>query len=78
MTLTGAGGCGKTTLALHAANALLGDHPGGMWWVELAPLTDAAQVPDRIAASVGMSRSLSADSADDILAYLQAIGPRCW
>ena len=75
VTLTGAGGCGKTTLALHAAHALLGDVVVGGWWVELAPLTDASQVPDRVAASIGMSRSLGADSADDIITYLQGLGP---
>src|SRR4051794_33259767 len=65
---------GKTTLGLHAANASLDGFVGGAWWVELAPLTVASQVPDRVAASVGMSRSLSADSTDDIVAYLHGLG----
>jgi predicted ATPase/DNA-binding XRE family transcriptional regulator len=38
VTLTGAGGIGKTRLALRAANQLLNAYPDGVWWVELAPL----------------------------------------
>jgi predicted ATPase/class 3 adenylate cyclase/DNA-binding CsgD family transcriptional regulator len=74
VTLTGSGGCGKTTLALHAANASLTDDASGVWWVELAPLAVASQVPDRVAASVGMSPSLSTDSTDDMVAYLNGLG----
>lgn len=35
VTLTGAGGVGKTRLALAAARALVDDHPDGVWVVEL-------------------------------------------
>ncbi|MDP8951389.1 MAG: hypothetical protein M3N18_03965, partial [Actinomycetota bacterium] len=38
LTLTGAGGTGKTRLALEAANDLVGAYPDGVWLVELAPL----------------------------------------
>jgi non-specific serine/threonine protein kinase len=49
VTLTGAGGSGKTRLALQVANELLPDYPEGVWLVELGALTDPALVPQSIA-----------------------------
>jgi len=40
ITLTGAGGCGKTRLALQVASSIVDHFPDGVWLVELAPLTD--------------------------------------
>jgi predicted ATPase/DNA-binding winged helix-turn-helix (wHTH) protein len=40
VTVTGAGGVGKTRLTLEAAQAMLPQFPGGVWWVELASVTD--------------------------------------
>jgi predicted ATPase/class 3 adenylate cyclase/Tfp pilus assembly protein PilF len=44
LTLTGAGGSGKTRLSLQAAAEVLQDYRGGTWLVELAPLSEAALV----------------------------------
>ena len=38
VTLTGPGGVGKTTLALHAARSLTDKFADGLWWLELAPI----------------------------------------
>jgi non-specific serine/threonine protein kinase len=54
LTLTGAGGCGKTRLALQVATESLAEYPDGVWQVELAVLTDPALVPLTVSISLGL------------------------
>jgi hypothetical protein len=49
VTLTGAGGIGKTVLAMKAVHGLLADFEHGTWLVELASLSDAALAPSTVA-----------------------------
>ena len=49
VTLTGAAGCGKTRLALQAAQEVNGRYSDGIYWLELAPLTDPTLLPQTIA-----------------------------
>src|SRR5690242_3901837 len=49
VTLTGPGGAGKTRLAWQAASERTECFPDGVWWVELADLTDGAAVADATA-----------------------------
>jgi predicted ATPase/DNA-binding SARP family transcriptional activator/DNA-binding CsgD family transcriptional regulator len=54
LTLVGAGGSGKTRLALEAARELVGAYPDGVWLVELAPLSEEALVPQAVAEALGV------------------------
>jgi predicted ATPase/DNA-binding CsgD family transcriptional regulator len=54
VTVTGAGGCGKTSLALHVARGLVDHFPDGVWWIELAPVSDAGLAPQVVATALGL------------------------
>jgi predicted ATPase/DNA-binding winged helix-turn-helix (wHTH) protein len=54
VTLIGPGGVGKTSLALHVAEACAGRFDDGVWLVELAALSDPALAPGAVAAVLGL------------------------
>lgn len=62
LTLTGAGGCGKSRLALQVAASARERYPGGTWWVELGALGQREQVEVALAAALGV-RPLPGQSA---------------
>ncbi|MFL5758953.1 MAG: ATP-binding protein [Thermomicrobiales bacterium] len=57
VTLTGPGGVGKTRLATRVAAAVANAFPGGVWFVPLAPISDAALVLPAIAHTLGVRES---------------------
>jgi predicted ATPase/DNA-binding winged helix-turn-helix (wHTH) protein len=59
ITLTGAGGIGKTRVALDVARQMLPRNPDGVWVAELGPLSDPALVPATVATALGLT--LNAD-----------------
>lgn len=52
VTLTGTGGAGKTRLALQVSADLVDKYPDGVWFVELAPLSDPALVEKAVASAL--------------------------
>ncbi|TDD67551.1 helix-turn-helix domain-containing protein [Actinomadura darangshiensis] len=54
VTLTGPGGSGKSRLSLEAAERVAGRMPGGAWLVELAPVTEPAEVPAAVLTALGL------------------------
>jgi predicted ATPase len=53
LTLTGAGGSGKTRLAVQAAAEAVGDFEHGVWWVGLQSVFEPELVPTAIASALG-------------------------
>jgi predicted ATPase/class 3 adenylate cyclase len=70
VTLTGVGGVGKTRLALEVASRLAGEFPDGVWFFELAAVTDPAAVPDAVAAVLGITQQPGKTVADSVAAAL--------
>ena len=66
VTLTGAGGCGKTRLGLEAATRQLDNFPDGVWLVDLTPLAD----PNRVAQTVAFTLGIRETSADLIVSSI--------
>ncbi len=54
LTLIGAGGVGKTRLALQLAGAVLEDHPDGLWLVDLTPVVDPRRLAHVVAGVLGL------------------------
>src|SRR5690348_14900203 len=54
LTILGAGGCGKTRLALQIASDIQHEFTDGVWFVDLAGLTDATFIPHAVAALLGL------------------------
>lgn len=60
VTLAGTGGTGKTRLAVRAARELL-DRFDSVWFCELAPIDDPAEVPRALASALGCADHPGAD-----------------
>ncbi len=78
VTITGAGGIGKTrvaqTVARQFASENADDYPDGVWWVELAALADGALVPSAVAQAIGVRLAGDVPTSDGL--RLQLAGQR--
>jgi predicted ATPase len=70
VTLTGAGGVGKTRLAVQVAAELAGAFGDGVWLVELAPVGDPGAVADAVATTLGVMPQAGSSVADRVAAAL--------
>ena len=71
VTLTGAGGTGKTRVALALATLLRDTFMDGVWLVELAALADPDLVPGAVLASLGMTEKPGRSVRETLLEVLQ-------
>ena len=67
VTLSGAGGIGKTSLAIHVARRLSPDFPGGAWIVELASTSDPSLVAPVVAQTLGLALPGQADAREELV-----------
>jgi predicted ATPase/DNA-binding SARP family transcriptional activator len=71
LTLSGAGGSGKTRLALELARQLADAYANGAGFVELAPLRDPALVPAAIARTLSIPQTAGEQPTETITSWLQ-------
>ncbi len=70
LTLTGAGGAGKTRLAIRLCAQLTAGHPDGTCWVELAAVTDPAMAGPALAQLLGVRPLPGQSDLDAVALYL--------
>ncbi|MDT5256466.1 MAG: hypothetical protein QOD10_1546, partial [Mycobacterium sp.] len=71
VTLTGVGGVGKTRLALEIAGRLADEFPDGVWFFELAAVTDPAAVPDAVASVLGITQQAGKTVSESVANALE-------
>ena len=71
VTLTGVGGVGKTRLATEVAARLADEFPDGVWFFELAAVTDPAAIPDAVAALLGITQQPGKTVTESVASALE-------
>ena len=72
VTLTGAGGTGKTRLAIQVGADLIDTFHDGVWWVDLSVLADPALVPDSVAKALGLEEVADRPLFETIAQFIYA------
>ncbi|MGO8938839.1 MAG: ATP-binding protein, partial [Mycobacterium sp.] len=71
VTLTGAGGAGKTRLAIEIAARIAPEFRDGLWYVDLAPVTDPGVVPVTVARALGLPDQPGRSTMDTLLRFVR-------
>lgn len=71
LTLIGAGGTGKTRIALQSAADMIDDFENGVWFVDLAPLLDPELLPQTIAEALDVKEDPRVKLSDTLCDYLK-------
>ncbi|MBV9794428.1 MAG: AAA family ATPase [Actinobacteria bacterium] len=69
VTIVGAGGCGKTTLAVAIAEQVAAEFPDGVWFVDLSSVQDAEGVSAAVASALGLAGDGVSSAADTLLTF---------
>ena len=71
VTLTGTGGVGKTRFAVEIGSLAADEFPGGIWLVELAPVTDPAAVVMAVTSTLSIQTQFGVSIVDSIVEWLR-------
>ena len=72
VTILGAGGIGKTRLALQVAAEVVDAYRDGVWLAELAAIRDASLVPATVTQSLGIAETTGTSSTEALRTYLKS------
>jgi predicted ATPase/DNA-binding CsgD family transcriptional regulator len=72
VTLSGAGGCGKTRLAIQIAKVVSDTFTDGIWLVDLTPLREPALVPQFVAQMLGLHPPPTQPLLESLLHFMQS------
>jgi predicted ATPase/class 3 adenylate cyclase/DNA-binding CsgD family transcriptional regulator len=70
VTLTGAGGIGKTRMAVQVATQMTAEFGDGVYYVDLAPITDPALVPVTAARALGLPDQPGRTLTDTVVSFV--------
>jgi predicted ATPase/class 3 adenylate cyclase/DNA-binding CsgD family transcriptional regulator len=71
VTLTGAGGAGKTRLAVEIAARIAPEYADGVWYVDLAPITHPGVVPVTVARALGLPDQPGRSTMETLLRFVR-------
>src|SRR5262249_10892814 len=71
LTITGAGGCGKTRLALKVGEQLLDQFRDGVWLIDLAPISEPSLIWHLMATVLGVREDPARAVADTVVDYVR-------
>lgn len=71
VTLTGAGGSGKTRLAIQLGHQVYRQFADGVWFVDLVPLADPTLVPQQVMKTLGVQEQPQRDVSETLIEFLE-------